>query len=207
MKDPLKGIHADSSWRTELHHEACKTMEHHEKTTKIIEDHLVSDSSVSTSVLLNDKIGMQTFSTADVEKRMEWYGYGMIWLSILAWYAIRLSSCRLRCIAPPHPAGPVTISVSFDGGATWLEGPWCHGDCEADNVTFFDIYWMNLIIYWLILDKILFKCQSLFNCSILLNCIGNFTARTKLLVLWSYDLLWGLWLLGTKSGHHHDWIW
>lgn len=38
--------------------------------TQIIEDHLVSDSSVSTSVLLNDKIGMQTFST-DVEKRME----------------------------------------------------------------------------------------------------------------------------------------
>ncbi|CAK9117673.1 unnamed protein product, partial [Durusdinium trenchii] len=30
---------------------------------------------------------------------------------------------QLRCVAPPHPAGPVTISVSFDGGITWLEGP------------------------------------------------------------------------------------
>ncbi|CAJ1356748.1 unnamed protein product [Effrenium voratum] len=30
---------------------------------------------------------------------------------------------QLRCTAPPHPAGPVTISVSFDGGASWLEGP------------------------------------------------------------------------------------
>lgn len=29
----------------------------------------------------------------------------------------------LRCIAPPHPAGPVTLSISFDGGVTWLGGP------------------------------------------------------------------------------------
>lgn len=30
---------------------------------------------------------------------------------------------QLVCTAPPHPAGPVTISVSFDGGATWMGGP------------------------------------------------------------------------------------
>ncbi|CAE8638393.1 unnamed protein product, partial [Polarella glacialis] len=30
---------------------------------------------------------------------------------------------QLVCTAPAHPAGPVTVSVSFDGGATWLEGP------------------------------------------------------------------------------------
>mmetsp|Transcript_62665 Transcript_62665/g.112451 ORF Transcript_62665/g.112451 Transcript_62665/m.112451 type:complete len:243 (-) Transcript_62665:32-760(-) len=30
---------------------------------------------------------------------------------------------QLRCVAPAHPAGPVTLAVSFDGGATWLEGP------------------------------------------------------------------------------------
>lgn len=35
-------------------------------------------------------------------------------------------------------------------------GPWG----EADHVTFFDIYWMNLIIYWLILDKMLFKMSK-----------------------------------------------
>jgi len=30
----------------------------------------------------------------------------------------------LVCTAPPHPAGPVTLTISFDGGATWLdEGP------------------------------------------------------------------------------------
>eukprot|EP00427_Karlodinium_veneficum_P032885 CAMPEP_0169186036 /NCGR_PEP_ID=MMETSP1016-20121227/2131_1 /TAXON_ID=342587 /ORGANISM="Karlodinium micrum, Strain CCMP2283" /LENGTH=253 /DNA_ID=CAMNT_0009261811 /DNA_START=3 /DNA_END=764 /DNA_ORIENTATION=+ len=30
----------------------------------------------------------------------------------------------LRCVAPPHPAGPVTVSVSFDGGVSWLDdGP------------------------------------------------------------------------------------
>lgn len=30
---------------------------------------------------------------------------------------------QLRCCAPPHPAGPVTLSVSFDAGMTWLGGP------------------------------------------------------------------------------------
>jgi len=30
---------------------------------------------------------------------------------------------ELSCIAPPHPAGPVTLSISFDAGTTWLEGP------------------------------------------------------------------------------------
>mmetsp|Transcript_33362 Transcript_33362/g.94274 ORF Transcript_33362/g.94274 Transcript_33362/m.94274 type:complete len:342 (+) Transcript_33362:36-1061(+) len=30
---------------------------------------------------------------------------------------------QLRTLAPPHPAGAVTIGVSFDGGATWLGGP------------------------------------------------------------------------------------
>ncbi|CAE7935238.1 unnamed protein product [Symbiodinium necroappetens] len=30
---------------------------------------------------------------------------------------------QLRCVAPAHPAGPVTLSLSFDGGATWMEGP------------------------------------------------------------------------------------
>lgn len=30
---------------------------------------------------------------------------------------------QLVCTAPPHPAGPVTVSVSFDGGATWIGGP------------------------------------------------------------------------------------
>mmetsp|Transcript_92184 Transcript_92184/g.152684 ORF Transcript_92184/g.152684 Transcript_92184/m.152684 type:complete len:307 (-) Transcript_92184:64-984(-) len=29
----------------------------------------------------------------------------------------------LRCVAPPHPAGAVTLSISFDGGVTWLGGP------------------------------------------------------------------------------------
>lgn len=30
----------------------------------------------------------------------------------------------LRCMAPAHPAGPVAITLSFDGGATWLDdGP------------------------------------------------------------------------------------
>lgn len=33
------------------------------------------------------------------------------------------ASVVLRCVAPPHPAGPVTLSVSFDGGVTWLGGP------------------------------------------------------------------------------------
>mmetsp|Transcript_108954 Transcript_108954/g.307047 ORF Transcript_108954/g.307047 Transcript_108954/m.307047 type:complete len:285 (-) Transcript_108954:151-1005(-) len=30
---------------------------------------------------------------------------------------------KLVCTAPPHPAGPVTLSVSFDSGAQWLGGP------------------------------------------------------------------------------------
>jgi len=30
---------------------------------------------------------------------------------------------QLRCVAPAHPAGPVTLSLSFDGGVTWMEGP------------------------------------------------------------------------------------
>lgn len=30
---------------------------------------------------------------------------------------------QLVCTAPPHPAGPVTISITFDGGASWIGGP------------------------------------------------------------------------------------
>eukprot|EP00930_Biecheleria_cincta_P103314 TRINITY_DN95277_c0_g1_i1.p1 TRINITY_DN95277_c0_g1~~TRINITY_DN95277_c0_g1_i1.p1 ORF type:complete len:281 (-),score=44.44 TRINITY_DN95277_c0_g1_i1:85-927(-) len=30
---------------------------------------------------------------------------------------------ELTCIAPAHPAGPVTLGVSFDGGVSWLDGP------------------------------------------------------------------------------------
>lgn len=30
---------------------------------------------------------------------------------------------QLRTVTPPHPAGAVTVAVSFDGGATWLGGP------------------------------------------------------------------------------------
>ncbi|CAK0882338.1 unnamed protein product [Prorocentrum cordatum] len=32
-------------------------------------------------------------------------------------------AAEVSCTAPPHPAGPVTLSVSFDGGTTWLGGP------------------------------------------------------------------------------------
>lgn len=54
---------------------------------------------------------------------------------------------ELTCVAPAHPAGPVTLGVSFDGGVTWLDGPtfWYldpalsgdgHGICvRADNCT------------------------------------------------------------------------
>lgn len=39
-----------------------------------------------------------------------------------------------QCVAPPHPAGPVTLSVSFDGGITWLEGPtFLYFDPSAQN--------------------------------------------------------------------------
>lgn len=39
----------------------------------------------------------------------------------------------LHCRAPPHPAGPVTLSVSFDGGATFLRGPtFTYLDPEAE---------------------------------------------------------------------------
>ena len=57
-----------------------------------------------------------------------------------------IDAVRLRCIAPPHPAGPVTISMSFDGGATWLEGPWIHGshgDIMSGTVTSTDILMIN----------------------------------------------------------------
>jgi len=30
---------------------------------------------------------------------------------------------QLRCVAPPHPAGPVTLRVSLDAGSTWMDGP------------------------------------------------------------------------------------
>jgi len=40
---------------------------------------------------------------------------------------------QMKCVAPPHPAGPVTLSVSFDGGLHWIEGPsfWYHDPTSA----------------------------------------------------------------------------
>jgi len=42
----------------------------------------------------------------------------------------------LKCIAPPHPAGPVTLGLSFDGGVTWLNKLtfWYADPCAASEL-------------------------------------------------------------------------